>query len=89
MLNQFTLVGKIDKMMGNNEIILNVKDEYKTNGEYKNNYIAIGISYNLMQNIKHDCIEGDVIGVRGTIKNGNFLIGEKITFLSRNKKGDE
>jgi hypothetical protein len=89
MLNQITLVGKIDKMMGNNEIILNVKDEYKTNGEYKNNYIAIGISYNLMQNIKHDCIEGDVIGVRGTIKNGNFLIGEKITFLSRNKKGDE
>lgn len=82
MVNSVMLVGKLKEFKGEN-LTLTVPRTYKNEkGEYENDNLIIHISGGLAKNVKSYCRRGDVIGIRGNIREGNIIEAEKITFLS-------
>lgn len=73
-----------------------------SDGEYDTDFIEVVIFDNIASNTKAYCKKGDIIGVKGRIQQGtianedgeiigntNEIIGEKVTFLSSKKEGEE
>ena len=71
-------------------------------GNYDTDFMEVKIFDSVASNTKTYCKKGDIIGVKGRIQQGviandsgeiigntNEIIGEKITFLSSKKEGEE
>lgn len=81
MLNQVSLVGRINCKPYDNFLSIKMKDYDK---EFN---IMVYISDSIRDNILQFINTGDLVGIRGKIdiNNGNIIINaEKITFLSSN-----
>ena len=105
MNNIFMIVGRLFKDVEirttkNDKKILDLPVAIN-NGKDDTTYITIQLFGNLAETVSKYCKKGDLVGVRGMIKNNNYedkegkkhydyqFIGDKITFLSSVKKKDE
>lgn len=92
MTNMFCLVGRIENIQENEEkttINIIVNSVYKNEeGQYESDIIPVIVNGNILKNVKEYCKKGDIIGVKGIIKNSNSieLIVEKVSFLSSRKE---
>ena len=94
MLNQVVIVGRlcqIDRLIDDSEkrgviFKLIVPRSYKNaNGEHENDFIPVRAFGLLSDEIRHNCKDGDLLGVKGrieTIGDRIIIVAEKITFLS-------
>jgi len=82
MVNSVMLVGRL-KEFKNENLTLTVARPYKNEKDkYENDNLIIHISGGLAKNVKSYCHRGDVVGIRGSVREGNIIEAEKITFLS-------
>lgn len=91
MLNQIILVGKL-KERKENSFLLEVQRAYKNaEGEYDTDIISINLMPHFMDNriIQEELKRNDTIGIKGHVEEGNKIIAEKITFLSKGKDEDK
>lgn len=106
MLNQVVLVGRLvrDPILNksNNgeysKITLAIPRAYKNiNGEYESDFIDCTLWNNVASNTNEYCKKGDIVGIRGCLRNNNYekedkkvysleVIAEKVTFLSSKNK---
>ena len=91
MLNQVVLVGRIESMETVDEVTtvtIIVPRAYKNvDGNYDSDHIPIQITGNIATNTLQYCKVGDLIGVRGALRNVGIsdkveVVAEKVTFLS-------
>lgn len=98
MLNQIVLVGRLQKIVKNNDkkttITLSVPRSFKNEeGEYVNDYIDVSIFGEVAKNTTEFCKLQDIIGIKGRVQSTEIekyhskmtimeIIGEKVTFLS-------
>lgn len=91
MLNQIILVGKLQEKK-ENTILLEIPRAYKnTEGEYDTDIISINLMPHFKDNriIQEELERHDTIGIKGHVEEGNKIIAEKITFLSKGKNEDK
>lgn len=82
MLNSIMLVGRL-KEMKNDTLTITVPRSYKNkDGKYDNDNIVVHLFGKIAENIKEYCHRGDVLGIKGSIREGNIIEAEKISFLS-------
>lgn len=102
MLNQVVLVGRLSKEVileetENEKKVANItlavprsfKNEY---GEYETDFINCILWNSIAENTSEYCEKGDLVGIKGRLESKNekvYVIGEKVTFLSSNKKKGE
>lgn len=104
MMNQSMLVGRliekpeiIEDENGTKKCIITlaVNRAFKNaDGVYETDFIKCLLWNNIAQNVCEYCIKGDLVGVRGRLRQGIEnkeleLVADKITFLSSAKKEDE
>lgn len=101
MLNQTVLVGRITKDVEIKKIEdrkyailkLAVTRSFKNEeGTYDTDFIDVSIFDNIADNVKEYCKVGDLVGIKGRLESKEdklILVGEKVTFLSQAKKGEE
>lgn len=94
-------VKEIDKDKKVCNITLAVPRSYKNeNGEYETDFIDCSLWNGVAENTANYCRKGDMVGIKGRIQtrvveteNGNhkeqYLVAEKLTFLSSNKNKDK
>lgn len=91
MLNQVVLVGRIEHMETVDEVTtvtIVVPRAYKNvEGNYDSDHIPIQITGNIATNTLQYCKVGDLIGIRGTLRNVGIsdkveVVADKVTFLS-------
>lgn len=99
------LVGNIETIEKNDikhyKFVLAVSRSFKNEyGEYETDFIDIRTFGNIGETTKEYCRKGDLIGIKGriqteTIENDDikrkitYVVAEKVTFLSTNKKEEE
>ena len=102
MVNSLVLIGRLEEIKEWG-IIIKVPRNYKNDkGEYENDLVPVNICDSALTNVKEYCTKDCVIGIRGRIEmfpkidkddfqDGNEIriIGEKITFLSNNKREEK
>ena len=84
-----------DKIMGT--MVLAVPRSFKNEeGVYDTDFITIKIFGGVASNTNEYCIKGDLVGVKGRVESYDDdnkikiqIIGEKVTFLSSNRKNME
>lgn len=84
MLNQVILVGRLVKLEEPNIIIKVVSAT-----TYDEWLLEIELPHSIFSNTQAYCGVDSVIGVKGHLEQGNKIVGEKITFLSTTKGGEE
>ncbi len=88
MHNMVYLIGRI-KSLKDNHIELAVNRSFKNEkGEYETDIINCEIHGTMGDNLRQYCSKGDLIGIRGWLKQGGIVVVEKASFLSTNKKKD-
>lgn len=93
MLNQFVCVGRLNNTKEINEgdvlITLIIPRSYKNeDGIYESDEIEVLLKGQIAKNTLEYCKKGDIIGVKGrlqVIDNKQYIIAEKISFLSSSK----
>jgi len=86
MLNQCILVGRI-KDFKDETLTLAINRSFKNEkGIYETDMINIEIKGKIAENLKDFCTKGDLVGIRGSIRGGNKIFAEKVTFLGTKKK---
>lgn len=101
MLNQMVLVGKIKNIEGatndSGEEIVNLavavpQAQKNKNGEYENDVLTCELSGSIAKNASEYLRMGDLVGIKGRLKNSNDnikIVVEKLTFLSSKKEQSE
>ena len=99
MLNHVILVGrivKIDEIEDKKITVTLAVNRYFKNvdGIYETDFIKCNLSGSLANNTKEYCEKGDLIGIRGSLRQGveseNLeIIADRVTFLSTGRKNNE
>lgn len=84
MLNQVILVGRLVRLEEPN---ITIKVTSATS--YEDWFLEIELSHDIFSNTQAYCGIDSVIGVKGHLEQGNKIVGEKITFLSTTRGGEE
>lgn len=85
MLNNFVVVGRLQEIKEEGVILTHqslFKNEEGIYETFENEYVLSG---SILENTKEYCKKGDLIGIKGSIRN-NTLYAERITFLSSKKE---
>lgn len=95
MLNQVTLVGKIEKIeeykKGIKVTICTPQGFKNIDGLYDNNHFEIMVFGSMKDTTKEYCKNGDLIGVKGRLQRLDTeleIIAEKISFLATRKDSE-
>ena len=93
MVNGYTLVGRIARLLDDCMIISVVRSYKNQDGEYESDFFNIYMSNNILDNTKKYCKVGDIVGVKGHMQSIEYtkdsttyrrirLLADKVTFLS-------
>lgn len=86
MLNQVITLGRLQEIKEGGILVLASQSNFKNaDGEYETYINEFQLNGAILDNTKEYCKKGDIIGVKGYLKN-NKVIAEKITFLSSKKE---
>lgn len=86
MLNNVVIIGRLQEIKEGGILVLATPSSFKNDdGEYETYINEFQLMGGILDNTKKYCKKGDLIGVKGTLRN-NIVIAEKITFLSNNKE---
>lgn len=89
MMNSLMLIGRIEKELDDDKIVIATNRTTKNEkGEYETDFFPITIWQGIKGKVKEYCKKGCLVGVKGKlqIKDDKLLIiAEKMTFLSTTK----
>lgn len=86
MHNMVYLIGRM-KSLKDNHMELAVGRSFKNEkGEYETDIINCEIYGTMGNNLREYCHKGDLIGIKGWLKQGGIVVIEKASFLSTAKK---
>ena len=88
MLNNVVVIGRLQEIKEGGILALATQSSFKNaDGEYEKYINEFQLIGGILENTIKYCKKGDIIGVKGTLRN-NKVVAEKITFLSSNYKED-
>ena len=88
MHNMVYLIGRM-KSLKDNHMELAVGRSFKNEkGIYETDIINCEIYGTMGENLRQYCSKGDLIGIKGWLKQGGIVVVEKASFLASNKQKD-
>ena len=90
MHNMVYLIGRLAKDVREDGITLAVQISFKNEyGIYETDIIDCELHGTMGDNLREYCRKGDLIGIKGWLKQGGIVVIEKASFLTSKRKEEE